>query len=91
MIANVLGYALTDRYKDLAPMAPEKDDDGQSPPATPETLSLPKCPEERKNLPPRKQQYFTFEQVQERAHAARSRAAKVPGWLSVLPTDHFLG
>jgi hypothetical protein len=49
------------------------------PPATPETLSLPKCPEERKNLPPRKQQYFTFEQVQERAHAARSRAAKVPG------------
>jgi hypothetical protein len=31
MIAKVLGYARTDRYKDLAPMAPEKDDDGQSP------------------------------------------------------------
>jgi hypothetical protein len=31
MIAKVLCYALTDRYKDLAPMAPEKDDDGQSP------------------------------------------------------------
>jgi hypothetical protein len=30
MIAKVLGYALTDRYKDLAPMAPEKEDDGQS-------------------------------------------------------------
>jgi hypothetical protein len=29
-IGKVLGYALTDRYKDLAPMAPEKDDDGQS-------------------------------------------------------------
>jgi hypothetical protein len=91
MIAKVLGYALTDRYKDLAPMAPEKDDDGQSPPATPETQSRPNPTEGREILPPRKQRYFTFEQVQERAHAARSRAAKVPGWLSVLPTDHFLG
>jgi hypothetical protein len=56
-------------------------------PATPETLQLPKCPEERKNPPPRKEQYFTFEQVRQRAH---KNAAWIAGceaaWLPIYVT-----
>jgi hypothetical protein len=47
-------------------------------PATPETQNRPNPTEERKKLPPGKKQYFSFEQVGDRAH---KNAAFEAAWL----------
>jgi hypothetical protein len=48
-------------------------------PATPETLNRHNPTEERKNLPPRKKRYFTFEHVREALQTVRSHDRRREG------------